>query len=125
VDSTFALNFSEDYLMYRNDIDGNGIYHIWFCTLPNSSIATSIVKVGTYEIPPPPVLDIPYEANLVNRYNYENVVVDEITNKISEITSSFNAAFSLTSTTDATRPMLNLANKRIEFNFQLWENSKY
>jgi hypothetical protein len=28
VNSTFKLNFSEDYLMYRNDIDESGIYHI-------------------------------------------------------------------------------------------------
>ncbi len=28
VDSAYTLNFSEDYLMYRNDIDGDGIYHI-------------------------------------------------------------------------------------------------
>jgi hypothetical protein len=115
-DSNYTISFSPDFLIYRNDIDNaDSIYHIWFCSLPGGSIGTSIVKVGTYE-PSTPVLTVPYSTNLVNRYNYENVVVDEISQKISEITSTQNAAFSLTSTIDATRPILSLANKRIEFN---------
>ena len=114
--SDYTISFSADFLIYRDDRDdSDSIYHIWFCSLPGGSIGTSIVKVGAYS-PATPVLTVPYAANLVNRYNYANVVVDEISQKISEITSTQNAAFSLTSTTDATRPVLSLANKRIEFN---------
>lgn len=114
--SDYTLSFSPDFLIYRNDIDDtDSIYHIWFCALPGGSVGTSIVKVGTY-VPSNPVVVVPYSVNLVNRYNYSNVVVDEITNKISEITSLQNSAFSLFSTSDATRPVLSTANKRIEFN---------
>lgn len=113
----YTIDFSPDFLIYRNDIDdSDSVYHIWFCSLPGGSIGTSIVKVGAYEPPTPPSLTVPYAANLVNRYNYANVVVDDISQKISEITSVQNADFSLLSNTDATRPVLNAANKRIEFN---------
>jgi hypothetical protein len=116
-DTDYTIEFSADFLIYRNDIDTtDSVYHIWFCLLPGGQIGTSIVRVGAAGAVTPPVLDIPYVANLVNRYNYANVIVDEISQKISEITSTQNAAFSLTSTTDATRPVLSLANKRIEFN---------
>lgn len=115
--SDYTLEFSADFLIYRDDTDDtDSIYHIWFCSLPGGSIGTSIVKVGTYEPPSPPIVDVPYLANLVNRYNYSNVVVDDVSGKITEITSLQNSAFSLTSTTDATRPVLSVANKRIEFN---------
>jgi hypothetical protein len=117
VNADYNIEFSPDFLIYRNDIDDtDSVYHFWFCSLPGGSVGTSIVKVGTYEPSAPVVLGVPYAANLVNRYNYSNVVVDEISQKISEITSTQNAAFSLASTTDATRPVLSLANKRIEFN---------
>lgn len=113
----YTIDFSPDFLIYRNDIDdSDSVYHIWFCSLPGGSIGTSIVRVGAYEPPTPPSLTVPYAANLVNRYNYANVVVDDISQKISEITSVQNADFSLLSNTDATRPVLNAANKRIEFN---------
>jgi hypothetical protein len=116
INSDYNIAFSSDFLIYRNDIDEtDSMYHLWFCALPGGSIGTSIIKVGTYT-PPNPVVSVPYSANLVNRYNYSNVVVDDVSGKITEITSLQNATFSLTSTTDATRPVLSVANKRIEFN---------
>jgi len=116
INSDYDIEFSPDFLIYRNDIDEtDSMYHLWFCALPGGGVGTSIIKVGVYA-PPNPVVSVPYSANLVNRYNYSNVVVDDVSGKISEITSLQNSAFSLFSTTDATRPVLNTTNKRIEFN---------
>ena len=115
VDDRYLLQFGPNFFSYRNELDGNGVYDFWFMSMPDESVVYSIIKTSDY-IPDTPIVDnLPFEVDVIARYNYDNILLDGVSGKITNIINTYNNQFNLTSTTDSTRPVPDSTNKRITF----------
>jgi len=101
----YSISFDTNFVSYRSDLDNliYGVYNIWFTKLPDGIIAYSIIKVGIWS---PPVVELPFEANIVARYSNKEVELDSISGKISRLINSYNNSFDFFQSDDNKRPSI-------------------
>ena len=113
VDSRYDINFDPSFISYRNDLSsGNGIYDFWFIQTP-AGVLYSVIKTSNYT---PDSGIIPYDTNLITRYCPYNVILDPVSDRITEIINSYYTGTTLYSITNTKRPIFDGLNNRIIFN---------
>lgn len=115
VNTLLSLTLDTEFVSFRNDITdgGDGIYDMWFVSLPGGSVGYSFVKTGEYSIIPQ--ITIPFLTDLTARYWAQTIVADEITSKVTEFVNEYNTALNFVTTIDLKRATVDLLHNRIVY----------